>query len=488
MGTICDITMFDKATNKLYAYVPLIVNAGSTNFVAPSAPNFYVPNANTVMYMGCGTNAVTTTLQDTKNGAGLAAANCTASGLVQYAGCNGANFYGAVNAALTAGTFKAPALAVSPVNNRLCYTDFSCAMVDMDPQDNAPSIYLVSKTNTIAQQTTANLAMAQFTAAQGGTTVTIGSDMVVQNIVYDTALQCTDFMIPSAIDGLMMNTMGNTNIFGIANDLNANSQRTCLSPLNDAFVTATGTYTAADTQPGSMAFTKMNAKRLLTGLQPFATVQAAAADAKVFCARFLAYSSDMIFNAFHVVGMAPAMPVANNMATFLMQRFVASWAGLGCADPNIGIGITYPYANFMSNATSGIVDGITFAATSATPANANKPQDVINSAFFQLGQMCGITSNKVINVGGPTQCSSTAMMPQVSAIQTTITNAINTQSGIQVTVNEPMVAAAVAAAAAAASASETAAAGAAATGTATVAVTTVTVTVGPTVSLVVVHK
>ncbi|KAJ3203345.1 hypothetical protein HDU82_006646 [Entophlyctis luteolus] len=491
MGTICDITMFDTATNQLYAYVPLIVDAGSNNFVAPAAPNFFVPNANTVMYMGCGTNAVTTTLKDNKNGAGLAAANCTASGLVQYAGCNGSKFYAAVKSAIAAGTFTAPAVAVSPVNNRLCYSDFSCAMTDMDPQDNAPSIYLVSQNGKIAQQTNANLAMAEFTTAQGGTTVTIGSDMVVQNVVYDTALQCTDFKIPSAIDGLAMNTMGNTNVFGIANDLTGHPNRTCLAPLNGAFVTATGVYAVADTMPGSMAFTKVNELRALTGVDPFATVQAAAA------AKFLAYSSDILFNAFHVVGMAPAMPVANNMATFLTQRFVASWAGLNCADANIGIGLAFPYTNFMSNANSGIVDGVTFTAKSATPANANNQQDVLNSAFFKLGQLCGITSNTVITTGVPKQCSAVSMMAQVAAIQSTITTAIKNKAGIQVTIDEPGTTAAQATTVATkVAASTTKVAAATATNKNNVATltsanaaatTTFTVTVAKTVSLAVVY-
>ncbi|KAJ3196717.1 hypothetical protein HDU82_001680 [Entophlyctis luteolus] len=432
MGTICDITMFDTTTNQLYAYVPLIVDANSNNFVNPVPPSFFVPNANTVMYMGCGTNAVTTTLQDTKNGAGITAGNCTASGLVQYAGCNGVAFYNAVKSAIKAGTYTAPSVSVSPVNHRLCYTDFSCAMTDMDPQDNAPSIYLVSNTGKIAQQTIANMALPEFTAAQGGTTVTIGSDMVVQNIVYDTALQCTDFKIPSAIDGLLMNTMGNTNVFGIANDLTAHSNRTCLPPLNGAFVTATGVYSTADTLSGSMAFTKVNELRALTGVDPYPNVQAAAADAKVYCARFLAYSSDILFNAAFVVNMTAAMPVASNMATFLTQRFVASWAGLNCADPNIGIGLTFPYTNFMSN---GIVTGVTFAVTTtASTTNTASPQSIINSAFFQLGQLCGIESSKAIQPGGPKLCSNETLA--VLNLQTLIASAIQSQTGIQVTFDE----------------------------------------------------
>ncbi|KAJ3395037.1 hypothetical protein HDU84_004495 [Entophlyctis sp. JEL0112] len=437
MGTICDITMFDPATNSLYAYVPLIINAGAKNFVPAAAPKFYIPNPSTVMYMGCGTNAVTTTLQDNQNGAGLALANCTVSGLVQYAGCNGPNFYGAVKAALAAGTYKAPALALSPVNNRLCYTDFSCAMTDMDPQDNAPSIYLLSKNLVVAQATFANLANPQFTVAQGAMNVTIGSDMVVQNVVYDTALQCADFTIPSAIDGLLLNTMGNTNIFAIANDLNAHENRVCVVPLNDAFVTATGTYTAVDTQPGSMAFTKMNEKRVLTGLDPITSIAIATQSAKIYCARFLAYSSDVIFNAFHLVEFTAAMPVANNMATFMTQRFVASWAGLGCADPNIGIGLAFPFSNFMSNPNSGIVDGVVFTANSATPQNASDAQQVLNSAFFELGTVCAITSNNIIQPNGPTQCSDKGRISIISGIQSKIVGAIKMQSGISVIIDEP---------------------------------------------------
>ncbi|KAI9324879.1 hypothetical protein DFJ73DRAFT_667044 [Zopfochytrium polystomum] len=305
MPTFAECAVVDPAANTVAIYSPLLINQGQ-KFVTPTVPT--IPAGATV---GCwfGTNGATTTLKDTTNGADLKNANCVngANGNIfgQFAACNAANFFGAANGA----NIAVPALGTGK-NGKPCYTTRSYQSVDMDPSDNMVTTYLVNANGMIGQKTVAN-------AKTLTTELNNGSDNLLVDAFLRPALGCTAFTAKNLADpnGPPVGALA-------LNELQAaklQASPVALVPPNDPMVLINA----------AMSKKKLNRYRAAVN-QPAGA--GSAAEATTFCQNMLAVTAASIItdSQFTKVFTSPDPANGNNLFTFLVQRFEASWMGLGC--------------------------------------------------------------------------------------------------------------------------------------------------------------
>jgi len=312
-------TIIDNTLGKLFVYNPLVITAGTTPLVVPTAP--VLPAQNTVGLF-IGTNACTLTLADNNNGANLQAGNCV-NGIAgsifgQVSFCNGVAFFAAANTAI-----NNKQLIVPPIGNAIngdnlpCPTVRDFSLVDMDQSDNVVTAYIAVGAQT-AQDTTANR-----NNNPGFTLITNGSDNRLLAVAFDGAMGCTPFMAPDLADAA--NTVGLPS--QALNELSAlvnQASPQALVPLSHAM-------TRVNNQP---SLVKTNAYRASVG--QVQALNSAQADGVVYCTNLyytfpkrLANNQAVLFNA------QSADPnVATNLFAFLAQRFFATFGpnGLNCAN------------------------------------------------------------------------------------------------------------------------------------------------------------
>ncbi|KAI9324880.1 hypothetical protein DFJ73DRAFT_914741, partial [Zopfochytrium polystomum] len=306
MPTFAECAVVDPAANTVAIYSPLLINQGQ-KFIPPTVPT--IPAGATV---ACwfGTNGATTTLKDTTNGADLKNANCvnglTANNIFgQFAACNGVNFFAAANGAN---------LAIPPLgtgnNGKPCYTTRSFEAIDMDPSDNMVTTYLVNANNMIGQKTVAN-------AKTLTTELNNGSDNLLVDAFLRPALGCTAFTAPNLADP------NGPPVGAVAlNELQAAKLQAAplaLVPPNDPMVL----------NNAAMSQQKLNLYRGEVNQPPGA---GNAAEATSFCQNMLSVTGPSIItdSQFTKVFTTPDPANGNNLFTFLVQRYQASWMGLNC--------------------------------------------------------------------------------------------------------------------------------------------------------------
>jgi hypothetical protein len=195
-GTLCAPTA--GSTASICVYNPLVVNASNptpaaaiVNPLANLGTATSFPTGSVVgLWFGDNGTAVNLTYTDT--GAALTADNCV-QGLGQFAYCNAVAFYSAVNAAISGGSIKVPALGVG-ADNQTCPTSRSFGVVDQDQSDNQTTWYVIAG-GALAQYNTANAALS------GATVLQNPSDEWLVSEWMDAALGCTPWMVPDLTNG-----------------------------------------------------------------------------------------------------------------------------------------------------------------------------------------------------------------------------------------------------------------------------------------------
>ncbi|GER87448.1 hypothetical protein KDW_16100 [Dictyobacter vulcani] len=305
--------IFDPQTNQISIYNPLVVDRGDKPAVAPVVPK--LPQG-AVVALWFGFNGGNLTLRgDDQN---LTDNNC-GNGLGksifgQFAYCNAPQFFSAANQAITAGKLTVPALGMAN-DGMTCPTVRDFGLIDMDQSDNVNSEYLVDqRTGLMAQNTTASAAALPDSVLQVN-----GSDNRLLSRGLDSALGCQSWSAPD-----LANPGHNVTALPL-NELQAAAHQAdpvALVPAGDPMVKI----------GDNLSLRKLNLYR--AGVNQPLVQSTTEAATTTYCQNYLDKAPSRIFadRAFTVAKPSPDTAVANNLFTFLAQRFNGSWGadGLNC--------------------------------------------------------------------------------------------------------------------------------------------------------------
>lgn len=280
------------------------------NFIPPTPVTL---PANAVVGLWFGSNAASLTLAGDTNGCvnGLGG---SVFGQVAY--CNGPAAFAAAEKAVNAGRLRMPAPGTaSKAAGQACPAgtrDFR--IVDMDQSDNVVTTYLLINGTVLAQNTKANAA-----ANPKAEELSNGSDNALINDFVQPIMGCISPTAPS-----ITAPRGSTAAL-ILNELQSQfhpANPPALVPLNDPMCTVNG----------APSLQKVNLYR--AGMGQAAAASNTAADGTAYCKN---YASSGIFIAqnqkLFTGGTSPAAGTANNLFTFMANRFAASFGpapALGC--------------------------------------------------------------------------------------------------------------------------------------------------------------
>jgi len=305
--------VLDPATGKISIYNPLVVDRGRRPAVAPVVPN--LPQG-AVVALWFGFNGSNLTLKSDQNSLqdGKCVNGLNKSIFGQFAFCNAAAFFTAANQAIQAGKLTPPALGTAK-DGQVCPTVRDFSVVDQDKSDNVTTTYLVTKKGQEAQMTAANVAQLQNAQTQ-----TNGSDNRLLDVALDGALGCTPWMVPDLANPGQMVT-------GLPlNELQAAAHQAApisLVPSGDPMVLVN-----ADT-----SLNKVNLYR--QGVDQPMVQNVNQANTTTYCKNLLAKAPARIFldKPLTQVRPSPDPAAANNLFTFLAQRFNTTWGadgGINC--------------------------------------------------------------------------------------------------------------------------------------------------------------
>ncbi|GCE18307.1 hypothetical protein [Dictyobacter kobayashii] len=305
--------IFDPQTNQISIYNPLVVDRGDKPAIAPVVPT--LPQG-AVVGLWFGFNGNNLTLRGSTQD--LQANNCV-NGLGksifgQFAYCNAPAFFSAANQAISAGKLNVPALGMSN-DGMTCPTVRDFALVDMDQSDNVTSEYLIDPaTGRMAQHTDA--ASAQL--PQGILQVN-GSDNRLLSLGMDSALGCQSWSAPD-----LANPGHNVTALPL-NELQAAAYQAApvaLVPSGDPMVKVNNKLSVA----------KVNLYR--AGVNQPLIQSLTEANTALYCQNYLAKAPSRIFADRAMTSLKPTADpmLANNLFTFLAQRFNGTWGanGLNC--------------------------------------------------------------------------------------------------------------------------------------------------------------
>ena len=307
-ASFVECAIYDNA-GTISIYHPLVVNQGGkagVDFTTPVPAT--VPSGATV---GCwfGTNGASLTF--TGPGAGQCTNGLGGSIFGQFAHCGGDKWFNKALADLKAGIIVPPPLGQGI--GGACPTTRDFRIVDQDQSDNVVSTYLAvgSGNGTVLMQNTPTNSKNV-----NGTVLSNGSDNGLLDIFIAPALGCTPWMVQSPTA-----PTGKTPALAL-NELVATANNgAALVPLNDPMVLVNG----------QQSLQKVNLYRVGVGQPQAATPRDA--DPKTYCLNILVAGIFIAQDMALFQGMtSPAPTVANNLYTFLAQRFATSINAdnLGC--------------------------------------------------------------------------------------------------------------------------------------------------------------
>jgi hypothetical protein len=316
-GAFVEATILSP-TGTLSVYNPLVITAGTTAAVTPTAPTI-APGSQVIIDVGFnGTNLALT-------GAGTRQGNCVdalgQSLIGQVSSCNSVNFYNVANAQIARGTLKISPAGTS-LDGQACETTRDFALIDQDQSDNVVTGYLINGNGQTAQNTAANAA-----ANPADTLLVNGSDDKLLAAFVDPANGCTPFTAPDTTDPT------GASASQALNELSAkvNQQGTiALVPTNDEMTLVNGNPSVAKTN----VYRSLVDQPLLANNTNPTTVAADYCQNMVNIApgrNNLDLTRDTNFGT-------PVAAVGNNLATFLGNRLSMSFVNLGCG----GFGLTNP--------------------------------------------------------------------------------------------------------------------------------------------------
>jgi len=306
--------ILDPATGALSIYDPLVVDKGTTPAIAPSAPSL---PAGAVVAIWFGFNGATLRLHSPDGE--FKTANCVNGlgeslfGQVSY--CNAQQFFQMANQLIQAGKLSVPALGTAR-DGLPCPTVRDFAVVDQDQSDNVTTAYLTTKDGKTAQDSAANAA-----ALANATTLTNGSDNRLLSVAMDSALGCTPWQAPDLVNGGALVPALPLDELQAAADQAA---PVALVPSGDPMVL----------RNGRANLSKQNLYRVGVDQPRETSYGQAAADMRTYCQRLYGIAPARLLRdrAYFITQPSLDPAVANNLYTFLAQRFVFTFGaqGLGC--------------------------------------------------------------------------------------------------------------------------------------------------------------
>lgn len=316
-------------------YHPLIIDEGKTPQADPVFPVlgpgsqialFFGFNGNTLTLVdsnGEGTNT-SPILKDLQCVNGLPGTQGDVFGQVSW--CNTEPFWNAVNAAVANGQLNVPSLGTDSLGNQ-CPSTRSFEIIDQDQSDNLPTKYLLLPDGSTAQFTAAN--QAKFTSA---IEIDNASDEALIADFINPAIGCTSFQVDSIDDpGAKVSALSTQELQALI----FQQEPVALVPLNDpdTLLTASQTESPAKTNAYRIG---VNQPQLGSG---FNTDDGSPTN---YCnnlvdiqPRFLA-----TFQSKFMSVTTPDAGIGNNLFTFLGNRFIQSFANLGCTNKNIPVSCT----------------------------------------------------------------------------------------------------------------------------------------------------
>ncbi len=299
--------VIDSATGQIAVYDPLVIDKGSKPAAPPVVPQL---PANAVVALWFGFNGNNLTLQGASDQT-LSQANCI-NGLGnsifgQYSYCNAPEFFAVANALIGAGKLKPPALGTAK-DGMTCPTVRDFSVVDQDQSDNVTTAYLVTPDGRIAQNTPANVKALPKAQPQDN-----GSDNGLLVGPLDTALGCTPWKAPDLATG------GKQMLTALPlNELQAamfQQDPVALVPLGDPMTLLNGKEDLA----------KTNLYRI--GVDQVPAANQDQASTKTYCQNLLniAPARLKLDMPLTLAVPSPDPAAANNLFTFLAQRFVATF-------------------------------------------------------------------------------------------------------------------------------------------------------------------
>jgi hypothetical protein len=202
--------VIDPATGQVSVYNPLVIDQGTQPAAAPVVPT--LPN-NGIVALWFGFNGNNLTLKGTNNS--LAQGRCVngqqGSIFGQFAYCNAPAFFAVANANIQGGRLTVPPLGTG-TDGLTCPTVRDFSVVDMDQSDNVTTTYVISGNGQVAQATAANITALQnnnnMAAMQAPQMQTNASDNRLLSVALDGALGCTAWQAPDLADpGKMVNAL-----------------------------------------------------------------------------------------------------------------------------------------------------------------------------------------------------------------------------------------------------------------------------------------
>jgi hypothetical protein len=305
--------VFNPASGQISIYNPLVIDKNTKPAAAPVVP---ILPANAIVALWFGFNGANLTLKDIHdqvlemNGCVNGVRN---SLFGEYAYCNAPAFFQAVNGAIATHKLVPPALGIGK-DGRACPSVRDFSVVDMDQSDNVNTSYLATDNGRTAQVTANNIAALPDTQI-----IVNGSDNRLLSIALDGSLGCKPWTAPDLADP------GHTLTALPLDEIQAATYQqapVAVVPKDDPMVLVNG----------NAKLDKLNAYRI--GVDQPLVQNTNQASTRTYCTNLLNIAPERIFldKSLTKNAPSPAPMLANNLFTFLAQRFVATWGanGLNC--------------------------------------------------------------------------------------------------------------------------------------------------------------
>jgi hypothetical protein len=304
-----EATIINTATGALSVYRPLVVDAGAQPAAAEIVPKL---PAHAVVGLWFGFNGDNLALRSRQGS--LRTGNCENgthdSIFGQFSFCDASRFFTAANAAIRRGQIKIPALGTGK-DGLTCMTTRDYGLIDQDQSDNVITSYLVLPDGSMAQDTTTNAA-----ALPDSTTLVNGSDNLLLDGFVDPALGCSTFDAPDLTNpGHQVSSLALNELFAAARQ-----------PKPIALVPEIDPMTLDN---GRLSLAKTNLYRAGVNMGQFNRRTESAA---TYCADTLTMGARRIQQdkQFFLAAPSPDTGAANNLYTFMAQRWDASLTNLNC--------------------------------------------------------------------------------------------------------------------------------------------------------------
>jgi len=340
-------TVYAPATGALSVYDPLVIDQGTrpvANPVLPALP----PGAVVGIWFGFDGNDLTlrSAVPD-----GLRSAHCVnglnGSVFTQYAYCDAAQFFAAVNRGIALHKVAVPALGTA-VDGEPCPSTRDFSIVDQDQSDNVTTKYLTTADGRTAQDTPANSRRLP-----GATVLANPSDNALLDEFVDPALGCKPWQVKDLAAGGTTTSLALDELQAAAHQ----AAPAALVPLNDPM---TATAAGSSAQKTNLYRLGVDQSALPAGQRPAA-----------YCRDMDAIQTARLKRDYARFAAAPSPdPGADSLLTFLAGRLRGSFVNLGCDQ----YGLTNPISSEQTD-DSGVLVSFTFAGTGAgTPPSSTPPR------------------------------------------------------------------------------------------------------------------